>query len=113
MIGRNPDQVVSPDVAFIRMERLDPDRNRKGYFRAAPDFAVEIVSSYDDPLLVWRKIAKYLSANVPLLWVVYPDQSRIRVLGASREPEEFGKGDLPDGYEVLPGFLMPVADIFA
>ena len=52
-------------------------------------------------------------ANVPLLWVVYPDRRRVRVLGAGREPQEFGKGDVLDGGEVLSGFRLPVADIFA
>lgn len=113
VVGRNPDQVVSPDVAFIRAERLDPGRNRKGYFRVAPDFAVEIVSPSDYPLILERKIAKYLAANVPLLWIVYPDHRRVRVLGAGREPAEFGEGDVLDGGEVVPGFRLTVAEIFA
>lgn len=113
VLGRDPDQVVSPDVAFIRTSRLDPTRNRRGYFRVAPDFAVEIVSPSDYPLILERKVAKYLAANVPLLWVVYPDRRRVRVLAAGREPQEFGEGDVLDGGEVLPGFRLPVSDIFA
>lgn len=113
VVGRNPDQVLSPDVAFIRRDRLDPARNRTGYFRVAPDFAVEIVSPSDYPKRLDQKIAKYLAASVPLLWVVYPDERRVRVLGAGREPAEFGDGDILDGGNVVPGFRMPVADIFA
>jgi Uma2 family endonuclease len=113
VVGRNPDQVVSPNVAFIRTERLDPGRNRKGYFRVAPDFAVEIVSPSDYPLILERKIAKYMAAGVPLLWIVYPDERRVRVLGAGREPTEFDERDVLDGGEVVPGFRLPVADIFA
>ena len=84
VVGRNPDQVVSPDVAFVRSAQLDPNRNREGYFRVAPDFAVEIVSPSDYPLFVQRKVDKYLAANVPLLWVVYPATRRVRVHGAGR-----------------------------
>ena len=112
VVGRDPDQVVSPDVAFIRSSRLDPGRNRQGMFRVEPDFAVEIVSPTDYPLLVQRKIDKYLAAGVPLLWVVYPATRRVRVLGAGREPQEVGEGEVLDGGDVLPGFRLPVADIF-
>ena len=107
------EHVVSPDVAFVLKERLAPDRNREGYLRVAPDLAVEIVSPSDYPALVERKIAKYLAANVPLLWVVYPDRRRVRVLGAGREPAEFGEGDVLDAGDIVPGFRLPVADIFA
>lgn len=112
VVGRDPDQVVSPDVAFVRTDRLDPGRNRQGYFRVAPDFAVEIVSPSDYPALVARKIAKYLAAGVPLLWVVYPATRRVRVLGAGRAEQEFGEGDILDAGDAVPGFSMPVADIF-
>jgi Uma2 family endonuclease len=109
----DPEPVVSPDVAFVRKHRLDPNRDQEGYLRVAPDFAVEIVSPSDYPLIVERKIAKYLAANVPLLWVVYPESRTVRVLGAGREPAEFGEGDVLDGGEVLPDFRLAVADIFA
>src|SRR5690554_3560692 len=51
ILDRNPDQVVSPDVAVIQADRLDPGRDRRGYFAAAPDFAVELVSPSDYPAL--------------------------------------------------------------
>jgi Uma2 family endonuclease len=112
VVGRDPDQVVSPDVAFVRTNRLDPGRNRQGYFRVGPDFAVEIVSPSDYPALVERKIAKYVAAAVPLLWVVYPTTRRVRVLGAGRPEQEFGEDDILDAGDVVPGFRIAVADIF-
>jgi Uma2 family endonuclease len=112
VVGRNPDQVVSPDVAVIRTERLDPERDRRGYLKVAPDFAVEIVSPSDYPRIVQRKIDKYLEAGVPLLWILYPATRRVRVLGAGREPQELGEGDVLDAGDVVPGFRIPVAEIF-
>ena len=112
IVGRNPDQVVSPDVAVIRTDRLDPERDRRGYLEAAPDFAVEIVSPSDYPRIVDRKIAKYLAAGVPLLWILYPARRRVRVVGAGRAEQEFGEGDVLDAGDVVPGFSMQVANIF-
>ena len=112
VIGRNPDQVVSPDVAVVRTDRLDPERDRRGYLRVVPDFAVEIVSPSDYPRIVQRKIAKYLAAGIPLLWIVYPTTRRVRVLGAGRPEQEFGEDDVLDAGDVVSGFRIAVADIF-
>jgi Uma2 family endonuclease len=35
---------LSPDVAFVRAERLPPPEERVGFLNLAPDLAVEIVS---------------------------------------------------------------------
>ena len=105
--------MVSPDVAVVRTDRLAPGRDRRGYLKVAPDSTVEIVSPSDYPALVERKVAKYLAAGIPLLWVVYPSTRRVRVLGAGRGEQEFGVGDILDASDVIPGFRLPVADIFA
>ena len=44
LLGRNPDTVLVPDVAFVRTERLPPRAERRGYLPLAPDLVVEVVS---------------------------------------------------------------------
>jgi Uma2 family endonuclease len=113
VLGRRPDQVVSPDVAFVRSDRLDPDRDRRISIRTSPDFAVEIVSPSDYPLLVQRKIDKYLAAQVPLLWVVYPEQRSVHAFRLGVAEREFVGDEVLDAGDVIPGFSMRVSEIFA
>jgi hypothetical protein len=50
---------------------------------------------------------------VPLVWWVYPDRRIVAVQQDGRLVGEFGDGAELDGGEVLPGFRLAVAEIFA
>ncbi len=112
VIGEDPDIVVAPDLAFVRKGRLAPDRDKRRFARIVPDFAVEVVSPSDYPKLIQLKIDTYLIVNIPMLVVVSPERQMIRVYRHGFEPVELGVGDVLDGGDVLPGFRLPVADIF-
>ena len=45
-VSHEPDTVRSPDVAFVRAERIPPGGVR-AFFQGAPDLAVEVVSPSD------------------------------------------------------------------
>ncbi|MDP9363937.1 MAG: Uma2 family endonuclease [Chloroflexota bacterium] len=111
-LAHEPDTVVAPDVAFVRAERLPSPSERRGFSPVVPDLAVEVVSPSDRQAKVDEKVALYLAAGVPLLWVAYPRRRVVRVHRPGREPVELGEGDVLDGEDVLPGFRLPVADVF-
>jgi Uma2 family endonuclease len=113
VVGLDLDQVVSPDVAIIRFDRIDPASRREGYYEVPPDFAIEIVSPSDYPLLVRRKVEKYQAAGVFLLWVVYPEERIVRVYRPGEGEKAFSGEDLLDASDVIPGFAMRVSEIFA
>jgi Uma2 family endonuclease len=110
--GRDPDTVRAPDVAFVRAGRLPPPAEREGYSPVIPDLAVEVVSPNDSAREVAEKVAFYLANGVPLVWVVRPRPRTVTVHRAGGEPVVLGEGDVLDGGEVLPGFRLPVADLF-
>ncbi len=112
VLARDPDVVVAPEVAFVRNDRLNPDRDQRQFLQVAPDFAVEVISPSDYPKLIREKIVKYMEAGVPLLLVIYPESRTVHVLGVGREPVILSVGDVFDGGDVLPGFRLAVADIF-
>ena len=111
-LSHDPETVVGPDVAFVRADRLPPPSEQKGYSQIAPDLAVEVVSPSDTQPAVDEKVALYLAAGVPLLWVAFPKRRVVRVHRPGREPIELGEGEVLDGEDVLPGFRLPVADVF-
>jgi len=43
LLRADPDELVSPDVAFIRHDRLPPPADRISYLRVVPDLVVEIL----------------------------------------------------------------------
>lgn len=113
VLRRNPDTVRGPDVTFVRQEHLDPGRDRDKFLEGAPDFAVEVISPGERPGAVARKIAGYFEGGAALVWAVYPARRLVVVhtpdgtTRVVREPESL------DGGEVLPGFALPAAAVFA
>lgn len=103
-----------PDFVFIKAERLpDDDASLNGPFFGAPDLAVEILSPDDRPRRVLDKILFYLRHGVRLIWLVDPDDRRVMVYTPDDgDGRTLTAGDTLDGGEVLPGFSVPVEDIF-
>ena len=78
-----------------------------------PDLAIEVVSPSDTARDVAAKMERYRRANVPLVWWVYPDRRAVAVYQNGQLVTELGEGDELDGGNVLPGFRLPIAEIFA
>ncbi len=111
-IARAPDIIRVPDVAFVTKERL-PTEDWEGYMPVAPDLAVEVVSPNDRPREVNDKVHEYLENGTRLIWVVWPKRQTVTVHTADNESHELGADDELDGGDVLPGFRVRVADLFA
>ncbi len=113
ILFRDPDTVVMPDVAFVRSDRLPPESVRVRFMPLAPDFAVEVLSPTNRIGEIREKIALYQRAGVSLVWLVQPRARTVTVYAAGQEPRTLREGDVLDGGDVIPGFRLPVADIFA
>ena len=55
----------------------------------------------------------YLQAGVKLVWLVDPAQDTVTVFRSDASVIVLREGDILDGGDVLPGFSVAVADIFA
>jgi Uma2 family endonuclease len=55
----------------------------------------------------------YQGAGVPLIWLVDPEKTTITVIAAGKPTDVLRPGDTLAGGEILPGFAVPVAEIFA
>jgi Uma2 family endonuclease len=107
--------VRRPDVAFIRADRLEGIDLDRAPLPVAPDLAIEIVSKSDraDDLLL--KVSQYLAAGVKAVWLFYPKAHlAYRYLPGKLEPEvrTAEAGDTFDEPELLPGFSVPLGEIF-
>jgi len=112
VLERCPDTVRAPDVAFVRAERVPTAEEQEHFAELAPDLVVEVISPSDRMTDVEEKVEQYLALGVPLVWVFHPRRRTVTVRRPGREPLVLRDGDVVDGEEVLPGFRLPVADIF-
>lgn len=106
--------VVQPDVLFVGRERLDIVGD--DVITGAPDLVVEVLSPSNWVYDRTRKQKAYEQAGVREYWIVDYRARTVDVLVL--EGREFvQRGQYHEGdsapSEALPGFAIPVADIFA
>lgn len=108
----DPDTVRAPDISFISKEKLMRIGITEKFFPAAPDLAVEVVSPNDREKDIQGKIADYLIADVPLIWIVRPRNQTVTVYRPDQEPQILSRSDVLEGGDVFPGFRLPLAELF-
>jgi len=113
ILRRDPDLVLIPDIAFVRAARIPAEGVWERIIPIPPDFALEIASITDTAAAVRRKAALYLDHGVRLVWIVWPSQRSVSVLQLGQPEMMLHEGDELDGADVIPGFRLPVAEIFA
>ena len=113
LIGSDPDHVRAPDVAFVRRERAEAAGFVDGYFPGPPDLAVEVISPSDRYTEVAEKVADWLAAGVQLVILVDPRRRSVTIHAPSQPPVTLTEQDTLDGGPVVPGWQMPIRDIFA
>ena len=111
-LEHDPDTVLAPDIAFIRADRLPPGELPDSFMDVPPDLVVEVASPSQGGPSIARKVARYLDAGVPLVWVLRTRRKTISVHRSGREVIVLGIGDVLDGEDVLPGFRLPLAELF-
>lgn len=105
-----------PDLAFIPYDRwrVPPEiSDDPPCWDVVPTLAVEVVSPNNEAGKMLDKIIDYFDAGVQLVWVVYPRQQRIYVYTSPTTIRVLTAQDELDGGTVLPGFRLPIANLFA
>ncbi|MBC8116380.1 MAG: Uma2 family endonuclease [Candidatus Saccharimonas sp.] len=107
-------RVRIPDVAFTSWDRM-PGRKRptKPIPELSPDLAVEVLSESNTYGEMQLKLADYFAASVRLVWIVDPELRTVEVHAGSGQMTLLRQDDTLDGGAVLPGFAVPLKDLFA
>ena len=111
IIARDPDVVRVPDVSFIASRCVRAGRI-EDFVPFAPDLAVEIVSPGDRAEELYGKVREYLDAGTRLVWVFWSKYRAVSVYEPGGVTRELGPDDELDSTELLPGFRVPVAELF-
>jgi Uma2 family endonuclease len=112
VLQRGPDTVRGPDISFLSAARMPPERLPEHFISGAPDLAVEILSPSDRWSDVEEKLADYFGAGARLVWVVDPGARRVIVRYPDRPPRIVPTGDTLEGEDVVPGFALPLTELF-
>ncbi|HVS00612.1 MAG TPA: Uma2 family endonuclease [Thermoanaerobaculia bacterium] len=111
-LRRNPDTVRAPDILFISKERYARRRKSPGYLEVVPELVVEVLSPANRPGEIAEKLADYFAAGVIAVWVLNPEVRRVSVYRSPRQVRHLGEGDVLSDEALLPGFSVPVAELF-
>jgi Uma2 family endonuclease len=112
----SPKNVSQPDLSYWTAARRPSPRTKGAGPR--PDLAVEIWSPGDldtqQNLAEARaKILRYLAAGVPLVWAINPKEKIVEVYRTGQlEPEILDLENTLDGEGIIPGFKLPIIELF-
>lgn len=103
-----------PDVAFVSYDRWAKDRRmpQARSWAVIPDLAIEVISPTNSADEVAEKLEEYFKAGMRQVWVVYPRQSKVYVYTSTTAVRVLALGDDLNGGDVLPGFRLPVRELF-
>jgi Uma2 family endonuclease len=113
VLKRAPDTVRGPDISFLSITRLPPDSIPEQFIPGAPDLAVEIVSPDDRWSEIEEKLADYLTSGVRVVWLIDPRPQRVILRYPDRPIRVLTGNELLDGEDVVPGFSLALAELFA
>jgi Uma2 family endonuclease len=115
MMRLAPGLVRIPDISFVSWDRV-PGRRvpREPIPDLAPDLAVEVISRFNTRQEMDRKLLDYFTAGVRLVWYVYHTPRReVCVYTSPTQSTIVREDETLDGGDVLPGFQLPLAQLFA
>ena len=111
-LGRDPDTVREPDIAYFSAEKIALDADIEGFVDVIPDLVVEVRSPSNSYPGLNDKAMMWLGYGVRLVWVAHPDTRSVDVHLAGQMVSTLFDGDTLEGLEVLPGFTCAVSGIF-
>ena len=102
------------DLAFFVPGRL-PNPSSMGereVITIPPDWAIEILSPGQAVGELSRKLRSGIRRGVRLGWLINKSRRQVHVFRPNGKPQIFNTGDVLDGDVILPGFHLPIADLF-
>lgn len=109
MINRN---LRAPDISFVTEERVKSLRPLRTFFEGAPDLAVEVLSSTNSRREMDRRLGDFFASGTRIVWIIDPERQMAEVCHSVTDRKLVGPGGTLDGEDLLPGFRLPLRDLF-
>jgi len=112
ILSDDPPTLRGPDVAVVVQPRSG-EGQPGGWIRGAPDVVVEVVSPSDTSVAMHQKTLEYLGAGAKLVSIVDPGAHTVTVFRADGSARILREHETLDGQDVLAGFSLAIAELFA
>ena len=105
---------IVPDVVFLLEAHIGVDQEGEyaDQVTVPPDLHVEIISPKQGVAEAVEKLRHSTAHGCALGWLVHPHRKTIDVYRPGSEPVRLGLDGVLEGDPVLPGFRLPVAEVF-
>jgi Uma2 family endonuclease len=108
------DQLRAPDVTFIPWASFpNEELPKEAYWKVPAGLIVEVLSPGNTPGEIDRKLREFFAAKCKLAWVIDPATKTARVYTSATKFKTLDGTGMLDGGKVLPGFQLPLAELFA
>lgn len=92
LLQEDPVTLRGPDVAFVSAARIGA-KHVGGFFRGAPDLAIEVLLPSNRPGEILQKVAEFLEAGTSVVWVVDPRSRSVVIHRQSMVPQIVGEAE--------------------
>jgi Uma2 family endonuclease len=113
MMRLAPGLVRIPDVSFVARDQFPSNALSQPIPDLAPTLAVEVLSESNTRKEMSQKLQEYFAAGTKLVWYVDPKTRTVDVFTAVDRCVRLTEQETLDGGEVLPGFTLPLKELFA
>lgn len=110
MLRRN---IRYPDVSFVPWSAMpDGEAPDDAIWSVVPSLAVEVLSESNTHVEMVQKWAELSELGTLVMWLIDPATSTAEIWRPEHEPVLVSLGDRLDAFPALPGFMLPLADVF-
>ncbi|OYD91168.1 hypothetical protein CDG76_28380 [Nostoc sp. 'Peltigera membranacea cyanobiont' 210A] len=104
----------SPDASWVKMERWNAlsEAEKERFAPLCPDFVVELMSPSDSLEKTRAKMREYIENGARLGWLINRGQQQVEIYRLNREVEILQSPKTLSGEDVLPGFVLDLAEIW-
>lgn len=102
----------SPDLAIILGDRRQ-ELEHAMVIPIIPELVAEVLSPSETPRMIHRKLKQYFAAGVRQVWLIDPDACEVELWNGPSLPDRALSGNDTLQSALLPGFSLPLADLFA
>lgn len=111
---RAEDRSYLPDVSVVLSSRAPSNLSlARGPLELVPDIAIEVLSPDDRPGRVSEKVAFYLRAGTPIVWLIDPIDRTLTEHRPVSEARLYGDREQVSAAPILPGFNLDLEELFS
>lgn len=108
-LPRDRERARAPDVLYVESSKL-VGHDLERAFHAIPDLAIEIDLTKKPG--AQQRIVDYVEAGVRLVWAIDPHSRTATVYRSDGSARLVRRDEALEGEEVLPGFSLPLTELF-